>query len=386
MQPNSTPATLPAATGLPARQEMALRPGDISPGLLSSPLRGTGASLSTTTEYASEAQGFVFEQSPVGVALRTPAGLGFPPGAVPQMFGRVASPPGSPAGTPGWLGSPSGDAAIRSASPSSHDVGGFVAITPEATRYSLTTPPQGLAAPSHNVEQEIEAALQEDSVALLRLALTCKRRCSRPHCVHEAVRRGHVRALRLLLESGAEDVDVHCYGLRPLHLVLQKSSVEDDNLHMLHLLLEHGAKPNFCKGDVVYSNSEEAPLHDVVRRGCVSFIAVLLEHGADANARDRTGNTPLHALCQQTCPWTRCFNGAVISLLLSAGAVPSTTNDEGKSPLQGAATTRLRAQIFNAERWFGRRAFLLAQGGTQRSTGPFAALLLEVLDRIAAFL
>jgi uncharacterized protein len=75
------------------------------------------------------------------------------------------------------------------------------------------------------------------------------------------------------------------------------------------------------------------PLHFAAQANQSEAVSVLLRHGAAPDPTDKFGNTPL---------WTATFNsrgeGAVIRLLLQAGANPSHRNLSGKSALELAMT------------------------------------------------
>jgi ankyrin repeat protein len=58
----------------------------------------------------------------------------------------------------------------------------------------------------------------------------------------------------------------------------------------------------------------------------LAILTLLLERGANANARQGGGFTPLHTAAQNNDP-------AMASLLLSHGADPTLANDEGRTPL-----------------------------------------------------
>lgn len=71
-----------------------------------------------------------------------------------------------------------------------------------------------------------------------------------------------------------------------------------------------------------------APLHIVCLHGYAGIVRLLLDHGADVNARTATehGNTPLHLACR--------YSGvSVVRLLMEHGADASAKNEEDKSPL-----------------------------------------------------
>jgi hypothetical protein len=74
------------------------------------------------------------------------------------------------------------------------------------------------------------------------------------------------------------------------------------------------------------------PLHIAAANGYLEVVKLLLEHGADANAREEDGLSPLHIAAA---------NGylEVVKLLLEHGADPAIRNNRGWTPLDVARTS-----------------------------------------------
>jgi ankyrin repeat protein len=93
-------------------------------------------------------------------------------------------------------------------------------------------------------------------------------------------------------------------------------------------LQDHGDEVNSADGEGF------TPLHFAAQQQHADAAAVLIEAGADIEARNRFGNTPL---------WGALFNvrdgdGEVVRTLLAAGADPDAVNNYGASP-RGLAST-----------------------------------------------
>ena len=119
--------------------------------------------------------------------------------------------------------------------------------------------------------------------------------------MHVAARLGHADVLSLLLEHGA-DLEGHAgvLGETPLHL----TSSWCRTLEAGQCLLDHGANIN------ARDRYGWTPLHSAVGRENVQAVRFLLEHGADAKARDNKGWNASHAtwtptLRQYESTWQR---------------------------------------------------------------------------------
>jgi adenosylhomocysteine nucleosidase len=93
----------------------------------------------------------------------------------------------------------------------------------------------------------------------------------------------------------------------------------------VRLLLQHGAS-----SDAVTKNFlANMPLHAAAAGGHVGIMAVLLEHGADANAKQHGGFVALHTAAQHG-------SRPMVELLLNHGADPALATDEGETPADRA--------------------------------------------------
>jgi len=170
----------------------------------------------------------------------------------------------------------------------------------------------------------------------------------------EAVRRGDVECVRELLRRGVnpnvrdgdpvtlfnigaylkkgraeieEGGGGYCVtGETPLHVAAEKGHVE-----IARLLLEHGADPNARD---MYGVT---PLHLATYWGHLDVVKLLLEHGADPNAKEKLGGeTPLYWAVQHK-------RTDIAKLLLKHGADPNNRSkrsiEDGRAVLHWAVRT-----------------------------------------------
>ena len=151
-------------------------------------------------------------------------------------------------------------------------------------------------------------------------------------------------AFEALLAAGV-DLDVNADGRMLLHV-----AAGGHDTTVLDLLLAAGADVN------ARDQYGETPLHEAARysgwreigRGAVAdlgtaVVEALLAAGADVHARSNGGWTPLHAAADST------LNPAVVEVLLSAGADPDARNEGGNAPweytFRGLLQPNLRKRI-----------------------------------------
>lgn len=104
--------------------------------------------------------------------------------------------------------------------------------------------------------------------------------------LHAAAWNGYAEIAKLLLEHGADVNAKDKYGWTPL---LYAAASPCDNKETISLLLACGANPN------VVDREGRTPLREKAIWGHTDIVRLLLEHGADANAKNNKGETAYDA-------------------------------------------------------------------------------------------
>lgn len=132
-----------------------------------------------------------------------------------------------------------------------------------------------------------------------------------------AAKQGHAKAVTYLLSQGA-----NIYAQNYLESTALGAAAQFGKVEAVKELLT--AKPDLQKG---------TPLHRAAQKGHVEIVRLLLDAGADPDATDKIGQTPLLLA-------TVTKQQAVIDLLLHYKADPNWSSSLGTTPLACAAAQR----------------------------------------------
>lgn len=154
--------------------------------------------------------------------------------------------------------------------------------------------------------------------------------------------------LPLMLKHGADiNYQAHCYNINN-HLFYDSPPVvraaEEDDIELLRYLLAHGATAH-TRGD------GQTALHIICDLNSQNFqeaVSLLLAAGADINALDAKGRTPLDLLEQSTRHENRYNVSRNCEFLIQLGARHATALPLSLSPAESDITAKLKAANPNA--------------------------------------
>lgn len=160
--------------------------------------------------------------------------------------------------------------------------------------------------------------LQEEEIAAYLIArgadVNAADRSGKTVLMHAA---GSPRLVEMLLRAGAAPTAADRAGTTALDLALQQQCKRSCSL-----LLERGARTAARPG------GQRAALFSAINSG-FDVYDLLLSHGADPDAADEAGETPLH--------WAaRAGSAAAVEALIRAGSSPAALSHQGWTPLHTA--------------------------------------------------
>jgi len=155
--------------------------------------------------------------------------------------------------------------------------------------------------------------------AVLVLALS-----ARAEEIHDAVRSGDLAKVKTLLRRHAEWLNSPDQNQKtPLHLALESGHAE-----IAKHLIDQGADINSKDKD------KNAPLHNAAYLGNPEIVDLLLKKGAASlNEGNFRGQTPLHFACERGHP-------AIVTFLIDAGADIEAKDMLGRTPLMATSTSK----------------------------------------------
>ncbi|NWI12199.1 ASB10 protein, partial [Crypturellus soui] len=142
--------------------------------------------------------------------------------------------------------------------------------------------------------------------------------------LHEACAAASTDCVRLLLSFGADPEAVSEDGYKPLHFCKSLDSIQ-----CVQQLLQHGANANSRTEE-----EEDTALHVAARHGLADHIRLLLHYGAELEAKNEEGQTPLNTACAQPHqPQDMERYYRVCQLLVESGANVNAADRDCQHPL-----------------------------------------------------
>jgi len=377
-----SPPVLPAPRGTASPMALAQKGLALPPFIIGSPTRSSQRRLSGPSSWQASTPLYAGSRSPSGTAMFSPSS------------GSGVSCCSSNQGPSSWVMMQKSSPACSSGAVATTPVTGIstpskiVTSTPSKI-ISISTPLRPCSRQKYKeLQDDVKAAVEEQSFPLLRAALQRRHCCSRDHALHEAVRQGNAGAVRLLLQHRV-DPNAQCTGFErgcefPVHMAVSSSFLRAaDRIQIVEMLLKAGALTSPRRSDP----EGNTPLHDAVRRGDLEVAHLLLRHLADPNATNGFGEVPLELalrgamtdfLAQTTA------SHAMVEALLQAGACPWISTDSLASRIELEADPNMRDLLARWSSWW--RCRVLAWIRSRGSGHPLCHMMPEILVQVSKFL
>ena len=140
--------------------------------------------------------------------------------------------------------------------------------------------------------------------------------------LRHAIQIGDADEVGRVLSSGMADVN-HLAGKQGRSLLYDAVNAQKSKIHVVQLLLDHGADPNQAITD------GWTPLHIAAYKGDIDVVKLLLHRGANPNMASWRGTTALHTAAM----WGK---KDVVQVLLDAGAEINKATSDGRTALSCA--------------------------------------------------
>jgi ankyrin repeat protein len=161
-------------------------------------------------------------------------------------------------------------------------------------------------------------------------SLVHERYSHRRTVLHDAAAAGDLPLVELLLDLGAGQTPDDDETRSPLYCVGNECSTPGGG-RMVHVLLQRTS----AQVNATYGVKRCTALHMAARRGNVEVIDALLDEGADIEARDSVGDTPLRRA-------VNCNKVDAAKLLLARGADPHSPGSKRLTPARAARSSQMQ--------------------------------------------